>query len=230
MITNPRPLATPQTRAPQPTVDLRGFFKLVEQYMYLWIKAKGPPPDGSKPKYVEDWPREKMFTAGADGEFDIITWHVRSSKVTRVSKQIEGPPIGYQVREVLKNPLAQNYNTTVFGQYRDYEVVFDIWTKGNSTANQLAIWFDQFICYFGMVQEPGFNAHGIQKFQFVERLEDTVDRTGNQEIYIRQLVYSFRLDSLLGFDSRIITSITLDIESPGVAPINLPPYNPDTSS
>jgi hypothetical protein len=65
-----------------------------------------------------------------------------------------------------------------------------------------------------------FEGHGINNFAFVQRLEDTAPRTDDQELYLRQLSYTFRLETLVAFEQRKLTAITLYLD--GLAPINLP--------
>ena len=207
----------PRLRNKLPAVDLAGFFTLLQQAFVLHIQTSGAP-QGTTPILVETFPKERLSQAGTP--FDVITYRI--SNVTMAPTMNNGSaPRGVTLREEKQSAGKADYNTIICAWWEQVIVTFEVWSKDNATANTLAIWFHKFIFTWAFVLKY-FQGRGISNFDFVERQEDTAPRVEEQEIYLRQLSYTFKLENLIAFEERQLTSITLLIDTPGIASINLP--------
>ena len=78
-------------------------------------------------------------------------------------------------------------------------------------ANSLAVWFHRFLIRYAYYYKF-FEAFGIQQFKFAGRQADKSDTKENQELQIRPLRYSFRLEFLDTFTERQLTDLTLNFK------------------
>ena len=78
-------------------------------------------------------------------------------------------------------------------------------------ANSLAVWFHRFLIRYAYYYKF-FEAFGVQQFKFAGRQEDKSDEKENQELQIRPLRYSFRLEFLDTFTERQLTDLTLNFK------------------
>jgi hypothetical protein len=208
----------PPLRNIQPAVDLAGFFDLLQTAFALHIKTTGQP-EGITPQFVESFPKERL--SQPDQAFDIITYRIKSAGMAPTGNDGRTPRAP-TLRENKQSKEKTDYNIEVWHWWEQIVVTFEIWSNDNANANTLAIWFHKFIFTWAFVLKY-FQGHGVNNFEFVERLEDTAPRVDEQELYLRQLSYTFRLETLIAFEKRQLTELTLILESPpGIAPITLP--------
>lgn len=207
----------PPLRNKQPAVDLAGFFELLQTAFKLHIQTdSGKPPSGVTPILVESFPKERLTQE--DQPFDVITYRI-SNSVMASTRNDGSAPRGITQRENKQSQDKADYNVVVYAWWEQVIVTFEIYSKDNSNANQLAIWFHKFMFTWAFVYKY-FQGRGVSNFDFVGRLEDTAPRESEQELYLRQLSYTFRLETLIAFEQRQLTDITLKLDSQ--APINLP--------
>jgi hypothetical protein len=102
------------------------------------------------------------------------------------------------------------YNLATYGWWENNTVLFEIWSKTNSTANQLGLWFHRFMMRYANYYKF-FEAYGVKQFRFLKRLEDTTNTQANQELYLRRYTYTFRLEYLDTFQARQLTELTIDM-------------------
>jgi hypothetical protein len=209
---------TPRLRNKQPAVDLAGFFNLLQTAFALHIKTTGQP-NGITPVFVESFAKERLSSPGK--EFNIITYRIKSATMAPTDNSGSRIPRAPQQRENKQSQDKLDYNVIVQGWWEQITVIFEIWSNDNSNANSLVIWFHKFIFTWAFILKY-FQGNGVSNFEFVERLEDTAPRVDEQEVYLRQLSYTFRLENLISFEERQLTQIQLTIDSPGTAPIDLP--------
>jgi hypothetical protein len=66
-----------------------------------------------------------------------------------------------------------------------------------------------------------FKAHGIHHFVFERRLEDTIEKTENQDLYTRRLQYTVRVQNLMTFEAKSLDSLHFNVgmtrETPSVS-------------
>jgi hypothetical protein len=206
----PRPL-----RNKQPAVDIAGFFDLLQQAFAIHVKTLGTP-EGVVPIFVETFPKERLTEP--DTPFNVITYRISNSIMAPTGNDGRTPRAP-SIREVKQSEEKSNYLIQVDGWWEQVIVTFEIWCRDNADANKLVIWFHNFMMTWAFTLKF-FEGHGINNFAFVQRLEDTAPRTDDQELYLRQLSYTFRLETLVAFEQRKLTAITLYLD--GLAPINLP--------
>jgi hypothetical protein len=56
-----------------------------------------------------------------------------------------------------------------------------------------------------------FKAHGIHHFVFERRLEDTIEKTENQDLYTRRLQYTVRVQNLMTFEAKSLDSLHFNV-------------------
>jgi hypothetical protein len=196
------------TRTALPAVYLSGFFNAVQQAMSLYRQTE-PPPGDNPPLLVEDFPKTRQ--GQFDTAYDVIQWSV-----------VECVPAGTDrtghnrrqfrplVREIIPHPTKDGYSLITYGWWEWATVQFTIFSKSNTTANQLAEWFHFFIMFYSQ-QLDFMRARGVNKFEFMGRGRDEEnERFGGQTLYMRPLKYAFRLEVLK--TSEVKTLETIDVK------------------
>jgi hypothetical protein len=206
----PRPL-----RNKQPAVDIAGFFDLLQQAFAIHVKTVGTP-EGVVPVFVESFAKERLTQP--DSPYNIITYRVSNSVMAPTMKD-GSTPRAPRSREEKQSDEKSNYIVVVSGWWEQVVVTFEIWCENNANANKLAIWFHSFMMTWAFTLKF-FEGRGVNNFAFLQRLEDSQPRVDDQEVYLREIQYTFRLETLVAFEKRKLTELTLYVES--VAPINLP--------
>jgi hypothetical protein len=204
-ITRPSSILPP-LRSSKPAADINGFFQIVGQALVEFIKTEGAP-EGTVPVYVETFPKERL--SEPDTAFDVILFHVVSGEMAPTSNDGATVPRSPMLRNVARIPSQAGYNLAQYGWWENYTVEFEVWSKSNSVANSLAVWFHRFLIRYAYYYKF-FEAFGVQQFKFAGRQEDKSDEKENQELQIRRLRYSFRLEFLDTFTERQLTDLTLN--------------------
>ena len=195
-------------RSSKPAADINGFFQIVGQALAEFIKTEGAP-EGTVPVYVETFPKERL--SEPDTAFDVILFHVVTGEMAPTSNDGATVPRSPMLRNVTKIPTQAGYNLAQYGWWENYTVEFEVWSKTNSVANSLAVWFHRFLIRYAYYYKF-FEAFGVQQFKFAGRQEDKSDTKENQELQIRPLRYSFRLEFLDTFTERQLTDLTLNFK------------------
>ena len=198
----------PPLRSSKPAADINGFFQIVGQALAEFIKTEGAP-EGTAPRYEETFPKERL--SEPDTAFDVILFHVVTGEMAPISNDGATVPRSPTLRNVTKIPTQAGYNLAQYGWWENYTVEFEVWSKTNSVANSLAVWFHRFLIRYAYYYKF-FEAFGIQQFKFVGRQADKSDTKENQELQIRPLRYSFRLEFLDTFTERQLTDLTLNFK------------------
>lgn len=198
----------PPLRSSKPAADINGFFQIVGQALAEYIKTEGAP-EGTAPRYEETFPKERL--SEPDTAFDVILFHVVTGEMAATSNDGATVPRAPTLRNVTKMPSQAGYNQVQYGWWENYTVEFEVWSKSNSVANTLATWFHRFLIRYAYYYKF-FEAFGVQQLKFVGRQADKADTKENQELQIRSLRYSFRLEFLDTFTERQITDLTLNFK------------------
>jgi hypothetical protein len=198
----------PPLRSSKPAADINGFFQIVGQALAEYIKTEGAP-EGTAPRYEETFPKERL--SEPDTAFDVILFHVIAGEMAATSNDGATVPRAPTLRNVTKMPSQAGYNQVQYGWWENYTVEFEVWSKSNSVANTLATWFHRFLIRYAYYYKF-FEAFGVQQFKFVGRQTDKADTKENQELQIRPLRYSFRLEFLDTFTERQLTDLTLNFK------------------
>ena len=140
-ITRPSSIMPP-LRSSKPAADINGFFQIVGQALAEFIKTEGAP-EGTVPVYVETFPKERL--SEPDTAFDVILFHVVSGEMAPTSNDGATVPRSPMLRNVTRIPSQAGYNLAQYGWWENYTVEFEVWSKSNSVANSLAVWFHRFL-------------------------------------------------------------------------------------
>lgn len=200
-------LTPPRLRSTLPASDIPGFFTAVNEAFQEFVKAVQYP-GAVPPEFCESFPRERILKQ--DDDFNVITYRVKSSMMAPTDNSGARVPREPQLREKVQEPGVKNYLLTTKAWTEFVEVEFSIWANGNTEADITTNWFHKFLMYYAFTLRY-FQANGVQIFKFVERMDDDIDHTQEQEVYRRRLVYSFRLETLTQLESRNLTSLTVSI-------------------
>lgn len=196
----------PPLRSSQKAADINDFFDLVGQALAGYMKTEGVP-KGTAPVYVESFPKERL--SQEDTPFDVITYHVAEGGMAPVLNDGTIPRVP-QLRYNRTMKEQFGYNEVTYGWWETNTVIFEIWSKTNPNANDMALWFHRFLIRYAAYYKF-FEAYGIKQFQYVKRLEDSTELKENQELQKRQLAYSFRLEYLDFFVERQLTDLSLNV-------------------
>lgn len=194
-------------RSAQPAADQDGFFKAVGEALVLHSKEQAIPSEWNL-TYVEEYPKNKM--GEFDHAFDAVLYRVVSSKPAGMDRTGNGViPKGLMRFNAGPHPTMARYHLVAEGWWENTTVEFQILSKSNATANQIAIWFHRFLMQYAHSMKF-FMARGVQNFVFAERLEDDTTKDYGQELYRRRLRYSFRLAFLLNSEAKDLESIHVE--------------------
>ena len=125
-----------------------------------------------------------------------------SSRPFAVAKQYRA-----RLRETFQANDDPNHVIEVSGQLFDNLVQFDCWTTDNLSADNLADWFERFMCLYGRVLVK----NGVQQVLFMERLRDKAVSKWRQDLQSRALQYFIRTEALEARAVREITDIDLTV-------------------
>ena len=103
---------------------------------------------------------------------------------------------------------STNHQIEISGQWFDNLLQFDCWTTDNLSADNLADWFERFMCLYGGVLVK----NGVQQVLFLERLRDKAVSKWRQDLKSRALQYFIRTEALEARAIREITDIDLTIK------------------
>jgi hypothetical protein len=176
---------SPRLRTPAPATDIDGFFRLVGQALKRQQEI-----DGAKKEifYTEEFPEKDDNING-----EVITYSV----VSRLPGTFERKNVGAAMnegnirqrrkifREATIDPDHPGSRIYTYGQWFDNRVEFDIIAQTNKTANQRAIWFEDFMDSWTWF----FEANGIASLRYEGRGADSVVTPENKKIAIRPMIY-----------------------------------------
>lgn len=196
---------TPPLRSSQPAVDIPGFFEAVIAASEVFLQTEGPP-DNTKPKIVHEFPRERL--AITDDPLDVITFKVLKSTMAPTTNDGRAPRSPKQ-RESKPHPTLKGFNLVTQGWWELVQAEFSVWSKSSRNADSIAYWFHIFMMKYAFIYKY-FMSRGVANFRFVERADDDVDHSWNQELYRRRLTYEFRLETLIGEEAKQLTDLTVN--------------------
>jgi hypothetical protein len=198
----------PRLKSSQPAADHEGFFAAVGEVIGLQQQSQAVPSQWNL-KYVAEYPKSREG-AGFDQPFDIVLHRVISS---RMADGAGGRvPKGLSRFDERPAPNKARYHQIIEGWLEDTVVEFQVLSKSNQTANQVAVWLHRCLMEYAY-RMKFFLARGVQNFRFVGRLEDDVTKEFGQDLYRRRLQYSFRIIFLLNYEAKDLESIHLELRS-----------------
>ena len=148
-------------------------------------------PSQNQPKLVEEYPaqREGEF----DTSFDIILMSLAGSHVSSTSNRRDQRPKGIEEVSRIPYPGLTGYLQVRSKWEEDVQVRFDVLSKSNRKANELAMWWHRTLVVYAQSLKF-FMARGVNDFRFAERLADQTTKEYGQTLYCRPLLYTLRLE------------------------------------
>jgi len=148
-------------------------------------------PAAQQPKIVESYPeqREGKF----DTQFDVILMSIAGSQISSTSNSVDRRPKGIMITGAEPYPGLDGYLQVHSHWQEDVKVRFDILSKANRKANELAAWWHRTLLFYAHYMKF-FMARGVNDFRFVERLADQTNKEYGQTLYCRPLIYQLRLE------------------------------------
>lgn len=198
------------TRSPLPSANWQTFFDVVNKAFQVHLISQGPP--GQKaPKFLSDYPKDN--NGHFDSSFDVILYHTAGSKMAPMDNAGGRVPKGPQRREIKPHPTKARYNLVTIGWWELLTAKFTIYSLSHDRADELVMWFHRMMMRYTF-QLDFFRARGVQDLRFIEREADEFSTKFDQELYIRSLTYSARLELLDSYEFKDLESIALTIGGP----------------
>jgi hypothetical protein len=192
----------------QAAVDLDGFFKAVGLALEIHRKQSRIPND-LQPIYTESFPKERLLKT--DDPFDVITFSVGASGMADGSNSGTGKQIP---RTIISDVDLGGYKVAKLQWQEQAHVVFEIWSRSNTSANALVTWFHRFMMRYGY-QVKFYRPRGIDLFRFIGRMKDERESKEDQELYVRRLVYEIRLNYVDAFLDKTLESVDVNLSAGG---------------
>ena len=190
-----------------------GFLKVVQKALALHIRECDLG-DTYTPILVEDYPRDRQEKF--DHQFLVVLFNVVDARMGATDPAGTRRPTGPALREDQRSTTRARYRTRTYGWWEDTIVQFRALGKSNESANHLAEWFHRFMMRYGCIMQF-FRSHGVQRFQFDQRLEDRLSNDFQQELYERRLQYYVRLEYLDVYEAKTLEDVDLSL-SPSLRP------------
>lgn len=179
-------------RTPTPAADIDTFFRLVGAAV-----SKQQEIDGAvtKIQFTEEYPEKDDNIEG-----EVITYNILSRKPgtfenQRTSQAMSDRNIRQRTgffREAYADPDNPGSRIYTFGQWFDNLVEFDMCARTNKTANQRALWFEDFMDTWTWF----FKVNGVLDIRYEERGADAVHAPENRKLAIRPLIYLVRTEKV----------------------------------
>ena len=182
----------PRLRTPLPSVDIDGFFRLVDSAL-----TKQQQIDGAKNPifFTEEYPEKDDNIKG-----EVITYSLLERRPGTMERATGGSMMNpgnvrqrkKTFRESIVDPEIVGFNIHTYGQWFDNRIEFDIVARNNKTANMRALWFEDFIDSWTWF----FEASGVSLLYYEGRGEDKVVSIDNKKRAVRPLIYYVRTEKI----------------------------------
>jgi hypothetical protein len=203
------PATIPPYRSAKNAADWNTFFEAVQVAFALHVKEH--PFEGKSPVLVEDFP--KMREGKFDTNLDVVLWRVAGSVMAPTDNSGRRVPNGLRQMGSMDSPTKLGYREVTVGWWELLCSEFQIYSKTNVRANQLAVWFHRFMMQYAFSLRF-FKAYGVSYFRFIGRLTDEKTQDFGEELYVRKLRYEARISLNNVMDAKTLESIDLYLEAP----------------
>jgi len=198
--------STPRLRTPRPATDIDGFFILVDQALKKQQEVEGVTHPVA---FSEDFPEEDDNITR-----ERITFSIKSRKpgtFEQVNVGLAGADRRTRartrmLRESENDPDQPGSKIFTFGQEYDNWVVFNIWAMTNKTANRRATWFENFMEDWRWY----FEANGVKRVLYSERMEDVHLSPNNRKLVCRPLCYYVRTEKITHVREYVLRAIVTE--------------------
>ncbi len=195
----------PRLRSPLPATDLDGFFRLVGQALKHQQHL-----DGAKKEvfFTEEYPEKDDNITG-----EVISYQLLERRPgTFERKQVGGMLNEGNTRQRRKifresqaDPDYPGERIHTYGQWFDNKIQFNIMAKTNKTANQRALWFENFMDSWTWF----FEVNGILHLKYEGRGPDSVVTPENQKIAIRPMIYYLQTERITVIREHALRSLVV---------------------
>lgn len=182
----------PKLRTPLPSVDIDGFFRLVDEAL-----VKQQQIDGAKNQifFTEEYPEKDENIKGEVIAYSLLERKPGTFERTTAGSAMNPGNIRQRkkfFRESIVDPEIVGFNIYTYGQWFDNRIEFDIIAKNNKTANMRALWFEDFMDSWTWF----FEASGVSSLFYEGRGEDKVVTIDNKKRAVRPLIYYVRTEKI----------------------------------
>jgi hypothetical protein len=187
-------------RSPFPAVDIDGFYSLVSEAMRSYQLAEGRAEDRLI-IFSEEYPPQNY-------ESEMVTVRLIDRGPAVMSKSApQGSPreLKPTVREVYDDPVLPRYQIWELGWMRDNIIEFCIWSQTNKEANQIALWFEDFMnnnMWF-------FRSRGVNQLYFNGRDNDFVIL--DKRLVGRPLTYFVRTEKITQLREKVLEEMVVNL-------------------
>jgi hypothetical protein len=172
-------------------------------------------PEKDRPVLVKAFPRNRTSQGGFDTNFDVILFRLLHSAPASTSNSAVRQPKGIWRKEISKHPVKAGYQLVETGWWEQVAVEFQVLAKANQRADELVNWFHRMMMLYAH-QMQFFRARGVNDLRFVQRLEDTTTKEYGQELYVRPLQYTLRLELLDKAEVKVMETVGLTVNGSSI--------------
>lgn len=113
-----------------------------------------------------------------------------------------------RLRETYKDPVVDGYSVSVYGQWFDSIVQFDVWYANNRAAERLVDWFDQFMSNNSWILRRA----GVAQIFFWQRTADDLKQQWRQPVWHRSVQYYLRTEQLHAVYERDLLKLNIVLD------------------
>ena len=214
------PRVLPQLRSTYPAVNVEGFFRAVGLAQTDYLDRFKIDPD-SRPLYTEEWPKERLALVGQP--FDFIGFHVVRSQRSSTSNDSYIPANGIRLVEQQRDPAVADYIQEDYMWTEEAIVQFTIFSQSNTRASAVMSWFVALLLFYH--HQKWFQAYGVNYMVFQGRLEDTLEKSQNQDLYTRRVQFRVRVQNIFNLEAKTLETFTFNLglkDGSSTTPISIP--------
>lgn len=187
-------------KSPEPAKDINDFYELVSQAMRQYELQEGKAEDRLT-IFTEDFNPD-------DYQGKTVAVSLRSRRPAVMGKTApQGAPreVKPNIRDTFPDPDVPGHFIYEIGWMMDNYIRFVIWSQSNKEANQLALWFEDFMnCFLWYYRQQGIN-----QLYFEEREEDF--QVLERRLVGRPLVYFVRTEKVTHVRERVLEELVVSL-------------------
>jgi hypothetical protein len=200
------PHVSPQLRSSKPAVNVEGFFRAVGDAQKDYLD-RFQINEAERPLYTEEWPKERLAEVGKP--FDFIGFHVVRSQRASNSNTEYRPANGLTLVETQPSEKEAGYLEENFMWTEEAVVQFTIFSQSNARATDVMQWFVALVLYYAHTKF--FFARGVNYLVYQGRLEDTIEKTQNQDLYTRRVQFRIKVQNIFNLEAKTLETFSFNI-------------------
>lgn len=212
----------PQLRSTYPAETLDSFFRIAEMAQTDHLDRNHIALE-ARPLFVEEWPKERLAQAGKP--FDFIGFHVVRSQRATNSNNGYVPFKGLRLVESEPSPENAGYLAENYMWEEDGVLQFTVFSQSNQRATDVARWLLSLILFYN--HNKFFAAYGFRNLVFQGRLEDTIEKTQDQDLYTRRIQFRVTSQNIFNLEAKTLETFTLNVGlNGGSSPLSITMQDP----